>query len=863
MSPTSRPKKAAHILLISATVLALLFGIGAGIGIAATRNMRSSEDFVDIRPSLPTKILDIKGRLITEFSSTEKREMVSIKELPQHLIDAVITREDGPFYSHHGFSFSSILRALWGKLSGQNLGGGSTITQQVAGTLYADRTEISLKRKIVELWYALQLERRYTKEEILEIYLNNMNLGSGCYGVEAASKFYFGHSAREISLAESAILAIQFSNPSLYNPISKPNNARARSKRILDEMVKKGYATKEAAAASFNDYWANFDYTRAASSAFYSRDDRAPWFSEYVRRQLEDMLYGSLDLYKDGFVVNTTLDLDIQASADVFMKRGIQQANATFHDNNSQRLGEADKTFVPIIELLGLGFDLKDLFASDNKIKAQVMSYYSNRLNPALDAASLLFGIPDLKSMTNASYGTTKSALEKTTVEGALVTIDNDTGYIKALVGGSKFDQSNQNIRATQGRIMPGSTFKPIYYSAAIDSRKFTEGSLIYDSPVVFYKEDGTPYIPLNYKGEWKGTVLVWQALANSMNVPSLKILDSIGFDAAIDRAALLLDISDPAEIRRTFPRVYPLGLGIIQVSPLKMARAFSIFANQGREVDPISIRSVEDRNGRVILEPEKDLRTQQKKKGQAAQLVSPQTAAVMTDMLQRVVARGTLQAPVQYAIGGPRFVYKDAQGKSFTMPSAGKTGTTQNWADAWTVGFTPYMTTAIWFGFDQPGNSLGVTQSGAVIAGTLWADYMNEIHRGLPYKGFARPQTGLVSVKVCAISGLIPTEACNEGTEDLLFLEGTQPTRSCDLHQYSAERDRGLIDKLGNQMQLLGDSPKADSKLRIDIPGLDLSAPPPAAPSGSPAATPTAAPTAGDAKPQDGATSQSEGLLN
>jgi penicillin-binding protein 1A len=824
MPSTFRPARTAKILLVVAAATALLLGIAVGVGIASTRNIRATENFTELRPNLPTKILDIKGRLITEFSSDEKREIVSIKELPQYLIDAVITREDQSFYHHHGFTMKSLFRAIWGRVSGQSLGGGSTITQQVAGTIYADRADISLKRKVVELWWALQIERRYTKEEILEIYLNNMYLGAGCYGVEAASKFYFGHSARDITLAESAILVIQFSSPAKYNPISNPNNARARSREILDQMVSLGYCTKEAADNSFAEYWDNFDYTRVASSAFYSRDDKAPWFSEYVRRQLEDMLYGSLDIYKDGFVVNTTLDLDMQASADAYMKQGIDGANRSFQASSSVRLGEANRTWVPIVEMLGLSFDLDQLFVSDSKTKLKVFDYYENRLNPTVDAASLLFGLSDLKAIANASYGKMKASLQKTTVEGALVTIDNDTGYIKALVGGSKFDQSNQLIRATQGQIMPGSSFKPLYYSAAIDSRKFTEGTLIYDSPVVFYNEDGTPYIPLNYKGQWHGMVLLWSALAQSLNVPSLKVLDSIGFDAAIDRAALLLDITDPAEIRRTFPRVYPLGLGIAWVSPLKMARAFSIFANQGRQVDPIAIRSVEDRNGRIILEPEKDVRTAQKKKGQAIQLISPQTAAIMTDMLQRVVWRGTLAGPTN---SGSCFTYKDDQGKKYTIPSAGKTGTTQNWADAWTVGFTPYMTTAIWFGFDQPGNSLGIDQSGAVIAGQAWAGYMRDIHRGLPMKSFTRPQTGLVSVKVCAVSGLLPTDACNEGTEDLLYLDGTQPTKYCDIHQGGQQRDTTMLDKLGNQVQLLNGQQSVDSKLKIDIPGLDLSTPP------------------------------------
>jgi penicillin-binding protein 1A len=827
MPLSARPAKIVRILVGVAIAVALALGTAAGIAIAATSNIRESENFQDVKLDLPTKIYDIKGRLITEFYAEEKREMVSIKELPRHLVNAFITREDKTFYRHHGFDFKRIFSAFLGVITHTNRGGASTITQQLAGEILDIRKDISIKRKIVELWWALQLERRYTKEEILEQYLNRMIMGSGgLYGVEAASKYFFGHSAREISLAESAVLVIQLSSPGKYNPFTNPNNAFARSRQVLDDMVKLGYATKEEADASFQEFWDGFDYTRTEQGAFYSREDAAPWFSEYVRRQLEDTLYGSLDLYTDGLVVHTSLDLDQQRLADKYMKEGIAAANANFQRSSGERLGDAESTYIPIVEMLGLAFDLDALFVSDGKIKSKTYEYYQKNLNPAIDALSLLFGLPPLKAMANAGSGRVKSALEKTTVEGALVTIDVETGRITALVGGSQFSASNQLIRAVQGdSLMPGSCFKPLYYSAAIDSRKFTEGTLIYDSPVVFYSEDGTPYTPLNFKGEWKGSVLTWYALAKSMNVPSLKILDGIGFDAAIDRAAALLDVTDPEVIRRSFPRRYPIGLGVIGTTPLRMARAFSVFANQGKEVAPISIRSVEDRNGRIILEPEKDLRTQQKKKGSAFQVVSPQNAAVMVDMLQRVVQVGTLQYPTK---SGAIFAYKDAQGAAFTLPAAGKTGTTQNWADAWTVGFTPYMTTAIWFGFDKPGNSLGIDQSGAVLAGDIWARYMRDIHRGLPYKGFSMPQTGLVEASVCAVSGLLVTPSCDDGTVKLLFYEGTQPNKLCDIHPGNSERDRELLGKIGGQMQLLDSGPALDSKLRLDIPGLDLEAPSP-----------------------------------
>jgi penicillin-binding protein 1A len=822
-------RKTAKAFVIVAIAIALISGIALGIALAATKNIQNQENFTEIQPALPTKLLDINGNLITEFSSDEKREMVSISEIPRHLIYAVITREDQDFFRHHGFTLRGFFRALWGKVTGRNLGGGSTITQQLAGTLYADRADISIRRKLVELWWAFQLERRLTKNEILEQYLNKMYLGSGTYGVESASKFYFGHSVREITLAESAMLVIQLSNPVIYSPLSHPNAAKLRQREVLNQMVDLGYATKKEADESFSDYWVNFDYTRINTSAYFMRDDKAPWFSEYARRQLEEMLYGNLDLYKDGFVVHTTLNLDYQLKADEYMRKGIIQGNESYRASSGSRLQIADSTYKPIVDMLSLAFNLDTMHGSDSQVRLNALSYYNKRLNTTIDAAAMLFGLDELKQATNSSYTGSKADAERNTVEGALITLENDTGYILALVGGSKYDGSNQYIRATQSQLMPGSSFKPLYYSAAIDSRKFTEASLIYDEPVVFYNENGTPYIPLNYKGEWKGTVLLWQALANSMNVPSLKILDGIGFDAAISRAASLLDIHDPDEITRTFPRVYPLGLGVIGVTPLKMARAFAVFANQGKEVTPLAIRQIEDRNGRIILDPEKELRIQQKKKGSDIQVVSPQNAYIMTDLLQGVIQAGTLAGATG---SGTIFTYKDQKGQKYVIPAAGKTGTTQNWADDWTVGFTPYMTTAIWFGFDKAGNSLGVQNTGAIFVGPIWAGYMHDIHENLPPKQFSRPQTGLVEVTVCAKSGLLPTQACNEGLIRRTFLEGTEPTQYCDIHPYKQERDEFLLNRLESKSQQFGGNLKTIKG--SDLPSLDLpkpdSAPSPAA---------------------------------
>ena len=768
------------ILICFTLIAAVIIGIGLGLSLAETRNIKNHENFVEFAPALPTKILDINGILITEFSADEKREMVSLSELPRHLIHAVLAREDPNFYSHKGFSIRGIFRAAFGQVIGRQMGGGSTITQQVAGTLYTDRGERSYRRKIKELWWAFQLERRYTKNEILEIYLNYMYMGPGTYGVEAASKYFFGHSAKDITLAEAALLVIQLSSPSRYNPLDNPNTAMNRQRYVLERMIEFGYTTREEAEASFADYWDNYDYTRASTAAYFHREDKAPWFSEYVRRELDTMMYGTMDYYRDGYTVHTTLDLHHQEAAEKYMAEGLAKANREFARSRGRSNVQAERTYIPVVDLLTLLFDLNDIHstsAAQNEQKS--ISRYTKTINPIVDMAALAFGIQDIKVITNAGFGELKTSTEQNVVEGALISIENQTGYITAIIGGSKYDESNQLIRATQGNIQPGSSFKPLYYSAAIDSRKLTPASLIYDVPIVFYNEDGTPYIPLNFRGEWKGSVLLYDALSHSMNVPSLKVLDTIGFDLAIDRAAALLGITDPERIRQTFPRVYPLGLGIISSSPLRMARAFAVFGNQGREVTPIAIRSVEDRNGRVVLDVERDLRLQQRRAGNT-QTISQQNAFIMSKILEKTVEEGSLANGAGW---GSKFTFKDENGKTFRMPVAGKTGTPQNWSDAWAVGYSAYYTTAIWFGFDKPGNSLGVDLTGSTLAGPVWGDYMRVIHQGLPYRDFAKPASGIIDVTVCVKSGLLKTAACNEGDVTFPFLTGTQPTQACDLH--------------------------------------------------------------------------------
>lgn len=774
-------KKSTYVFVFGLFFCAIFFGAGLGLALSNTKFIKDNEQFTEFSTSLPTKLLDINGELITELASEEKREIISIRDLPQCMLDALITREDRLFYSHHGYSVKALFRAVFGKLTGMSLGGGSTLTQQIAGTLFCDRTDMSIRRKLKELWWAIQMERRYTKDEILELYLNKIYFGGGTYGVSAASKYYFGHDATEITPAEAAILVIQLSNPAFYNPFEYPNRAMDRQKDVLNTMVSAGYISKEQADESFDDYWADFDYTRTATAAVFNHDDNAPWFSEYVRRELGNLIYGTEDIYSSGFTVNTTLNLKNQAVAQDVMDRYIRYANRTYQRSTGERTNQAFSVYAPMTELLALTFNLNSLKVSEQRNEAISKATYTSQINPVMDVMSLMFGVDSLKlGIVNKANQQAKVKVSKTTIEGTMIALENDTGYITSLVGGSKFDSENQFIRAVQAKLQPGSAFKPLYYSAAIDSRNFTPTSIISDTPVVFHTADGKPYIPQNFRGEWKGDVELWYALAHSMNIPSLKVLDGIGFEAGINRSIALLGIPKEEVPYRGFVPGYPIGLGVCSVRPIELARAYSVFANGGKEVTPIAIRSVEDKNGNVILNPEKEVRTALQAKGAAAQVISPQTAFVMTELLQNTVRSGSLAGP---SSNGNKLRYRDSNGRLYKIPAAGKTGTTQNWADAWAVGFTPYYTSVFWFGFDKPGQSLGLQLTGSTLSGYPWADYMKKVHNGLPMKEFSKPATGVIEATVCSVSGGILTPECGNHKVTAWYLEGTQPTQVCSVH--------------------------------------------------------------------------------
>jgi penicillin-binding protein 1A len=767
--------------------LAAALGIGVGLGLAATRNVEALSSFGTYRPALPTEVLDRNGNLITQFFSDQKRDLVSLNEIPKHLINALLTREDKTFFKHRGWDPLGLVKAVveWAFL-GRPLRGASTITQQLAGWTYEDRQEISVRRKLAELWWAWQMERRMTKEEILEQYLNEMPLGHNTYGVEAASQFYFRKSVREVTLAEAAVLVVIFANPSYYSLFKNPQAAKERSRGLLDDMVRLRLATLEEADRSFAEYWDNYDWSRSAtSSAFFERPDKAPYFSEYIRSQLDDVLFGAVDVYRDGLKVYTTLDLEYQRVADEVMQRNIQLVDDKVQERQKTSSLTSRDEFFSLVDTLALNFDVSDFRVGKTRRRNDARRLFIERINPALDAVATMLSVPELKTLAQKAYDLRIDEIKESEVEGALVSIESTTGRILAMVGGRKWENTDQFNRATLARVQPGSSFKPLYYSAAIESRKATMATMFVDGPVRFTNPDGTFYEPMNFIGKWEGPVLLWWALADSKNVPSLKVFDMVGIEPAIDWTSTMLGLVDAEDRELAFrpPHGYPIGLGICGVSPLQMARAFATFPNGGQAVEPVGIVKILNRDGEVIAEPEKDARL--KRSGRDARLLSPQTAAIMTEMLERVVKRGTLS--------GSRYL-AGLEG-NWDRPMAGKTGTTHNWVAAWTVGFSAQITTAIWFGFDQGSRSMGRSVTGATVGGPAWAEYMEAVHEGLPVREFKRPASGLVERTVCATSGLLPTASCPK-TENLLFLEGTAPRTLCDLHPYQDRQKEIVIDR-------------------------------------------------------------------
>lgn len=691
-------------------LLAALVGATAGLLLVYSTDLPQVEELEHYRPSSITELYDDQGRIVGSFA-LQRRVIASYNDYPQVLRDALVSIEDKDFYRHSGINVWRIIGAAYRDIqSGGRVQGASTLTMQLARNLFLS-PDRSFHRKIQEALLAIQIERRFTKPQIFTLYANQIFLGHGVYGFEAASEFYFSKPAKQLNLEEATLLAGLPKAPGLYSPINHVDRALRRRNLVINAMLEDGKITaQQAAAARAKPVQLNLQH---------DPNSLAPYFVEEIRRYLESK-YGTDQVHEGGLRVYTSLGSDLQKAADQAVMNGL----AAYEKRHGW------KGHLPNLVAQGIPLDKyqdpdwDDEPVPNSYIHALVTSIAPSsviikfgRYNAVLtnaDAAWTRRKLPDLLSLGDIIYvkilslstgGQAQVSLEQDSgAEGALVAIDNATGAIKALVGGRDFNSSKFD-RATQALRQVGSSFKPYVYTAAIDQGA-TPDDIIVDQPITFQTASG-PYSPHNYDERFEGQITLRRALAQSRNIPALKLADRMGIKTVIDYAHRF-------GITSNIPNYLPVALGSAEITLLEQTSAFSVFPNDGVRITPRLITKVTDYEGRVMEENFPDVRD----------VISARTARIMTTMLREVVLHGTAIA---------------AAGMKY--PLAGKTGTTNDFTDAWFIGFSPNTTCGVWIGYDEK-RSLGNKETGARAALPIWMEFMKTALAGRDPGEFPPPQT-------------------------------------------------------------------------------------------------------------------------
>ena len=737
---------------------------GVGIYFHLSENLPKISTLKDYRPPVVTTVYSDDNRKIGEFYK-ERRIVIPMSKMPKMLIEAFIAAEDSRFYTHKGVDIISIIRALFKNIeAGTIVQGGSTITQQVTKSFLLS-PEKSYTRKIKEAILAYRIDKLFSKDEILFLYLNQIYLGHGAYGVEAASENYFGKSAQELNLAECALLAGLPQAPSRYSPFRHPERAKQRQIYVLNRMVAEDFITGIQATEAINKV---LDIKPRRN--FYIEE--VPVYTEYIRRYLENK-YGNDAIYQEGFQVYTAVNIEMQKAAQEEIAIGLNAldkrqgyrgplnhlSTADIEEYAKDLQKEYEKTPLEAGQIVkGVVIDVND---GNNSVTVRLgkvlgtidikdmrwarkpdpeVSCYEVRVNRPGEVLSM--GDVIFVKLKEKIAGTDLWSLaleQKPKAQAALLCLETETGFVKAMVGGRDFHESQFN-RAVQSRRQPGSAFKPIIYAAAID-KGYTPATVIIDSPIVFEDaERDVTWKPKNYGEKFYGPTLLREALAQSRNVVTIKILKAIGVDYAIDYARKL-------GITSKLSNDLSLALGSSGVSLLELVKAFSVFANSGYLVEPIFITKIVDRDGKVIEEanPARE------------KVIEDTTAYIMTSLLESVIKQGTGRSV--RAIG---------------RPAAGKTGTTNNLFDAWFVGYTPNYVTGTWVGFDDE-SSLGKYETGARAASPIWLGFMKRILKDKPVMAFQVPE-GIVFSKIDAETGFWPSSESRKTIFEC-FKEGDVPS--------------------------------------------------------------------------------------
>lgn len=746
----SRKRTVLVALLLAGSVL-----VGAGASLSVEQGLPSVDALRDWRPSALTTIYAMDGSVLSRIGE-QKRIVIPYDRIPKRFLDAVIATEDQHFYQHMGVDPMGIARALVTNVSSGRLRsqGGSTITQQLARNLFL-QPDKTLSRKVQEALLALQIERAYSKDEILTFYSNQVYLGHGRYGIEAASQHFFSRPAETLSLAQCALLAGIVQSPERLSPIRHPDRAMRRREHVLDRLEAEGLITASEAGAA-----------RAEPITLLVSNDEGTmghYFIEEVRRELVKT-YGEEALYGGGLSVETTLDPKAQQAAEKALAHGILTAATRrgFRPSWRSVAKEAglaayrDPSWPAGPPEPGRAFPALVMSATSTGATVRIDRYHG-----AIDATQIAWTgraavsavlkpgdlVPvRVETRDDAALRVQVTLIPSPSVEGALVALDPKSGEVRALVGGFDYARSEFD-RAVQARRQAGSAFKPFLFSAAIDSG-MTASQTLFDEPTVLFDEQTRqPYQPENYYRQYSGLLTLRETLEESRNIASVILLNDVGYAPVIARAHAM-GITSPLE-------PYPsMALGAFEVSLLEMTSAYGVFANQGIRVAPHWIRRVRDRAGNLLQEAKPELQ----------EVMKPETAFVTTWMLKGVAEEGTA-----------------ARARELNRPLAGKTGTTDDYSDAWFVGFSPSLVCGVWIGTDKK-ETLGSGQTGAVAALPVWIDFMGAALDGTPPEEFVRP-SGVELVPVDRRTGLRASGESGCDVADVIleaFVAGTEPVSYC-----------------------------------------------------------------------------------
>jgi len=752
LQPVEEPKRKGKVFRTVFIGLLYFFAISVGslfgFFLSYLNRLPQIQQIENYQPSIPTHVYSEDGTPIDEFYVEKRVILRSIDQISPDIKNAIIAVEDAHYFEHPGVDPWGILRALYVNLrTGRVVEGGSTITQQLAKMLFL-RPERTMERKILEAMLAVQLERKYTKQELFLFYCNQVYLGHGVYGVEAAAHYYFAKPASKLNVVESATIAALPKAPQEFSPHIHPAKSLQRRNHVLKRMLEEKFITQSVYEESIK---APLGVIPPLPKTYV-----APYFTEEIRKYLETK-YGYAGIYESGLEIHSTLDLEMQKAADHALDKGVRRLDKKqgWRPIKTKLSAEQIKIFrdpewntemYPGKIVKGIAMDVTDKMATIRIGQEDVQLLPDGWAWTHRKSATELLGAGDLTDFKIQEVKDGKIAAisldQVPLVDGALIAMDIKTGKIRALIGGSDF-VTKKFDRATQAYRQTGSAFKPFIYAAAFE-RGYTPSDVMIDAPISFYDPwTKQTWAPQNYTGDFLGPMTLRRALELSRNTVAVKLLEQIGVKYAIQ----YIDRFDAIKNMQPY---LPLALGASESTLINMVRAYGAFGNQGLMMEPVYIEKILDRSGNTL----------EQNMPHAKEVMRADIAYLLTDVLQGVIKRGTA-----------------IKAKSLNRPIAGKTGTTDDCTDAWFIGYTPTLICGVWVGFDEK-KSLGKKETGAEAALPIWIDFMNQILKDKPVEDF-QATSNIITVAIDRHTGLRATPDCTDVIIES-FIAGSEPRQMC-----------------------------------------------------------------------------------